>query len=191
MFLLLLVPNNQVFAINEVNVYLFYSDSCDICAQEKVYLQALKQRYPNMKIYTYEVGDTTNNELMKKAKIMYNQNVDGVPFTVIGDKGYLGFSQGKKGLFQKTVYEYSKIAYKNELGKILGISYRNDLEGKVEEYKDNSDYTIEETSGKPHNTTKKTVSYDKYKVTIYLVGAGLILALIAGIIHIYEKKSRI
>ena len=190
LFLLLVIPNN-VFAINEVNVYFFHSDACDICNQEKIYLEALKQRYPNMRIYSYEVGDTTNNELMEKAKKMFNINSSGVPFTVIGDKAYLGFSQSKKALFQKMVYEYSKTSYQNKLGKELGISYRNDLEGKVEEYKDNSDYVIEETSGKSHTTTKSEPTYDKYKVSIYLITVGVILAFIAYVIHLLEKRGRI
>ena len=188
LFLLLLIPAN-VFAINEVNVYLFYSDNCDICKQEKVYLEALKKRYSNIRIYSYEISDTNNYKLMQKAKNMYGQNNNGVPFTVIGDKAYLGFSQSKKALFQKTVYEYSKTSYANKLGKELGISYRNDLEGEVVEYKDNSDYQIEETSGNTRKPAKSTNTYDKYKVTIYLVGAGIILALVAGVIHIRERKK--
>ena len=128
---------------------------------------------------------------MQKAKNMYGQTSNGVPFTVIGDKAYLGFSQSKKALFQKTVYEYSKTTYDNKLGKELGISYRNDLEGEVEEYKDNADYQIEETSGKTHTTTKTQTTYDKYKVSLYLVGAGILLAIIAYVIHILEKRGKI
>ena len=60
LLLLLLIVPNHVLAVNEVNVYLFYQDSCDICKQEKVYLEALKERYPNMRVYSYEVGDSSN-----------------------------------------------------------------------------------------------------------------------------------
>jgi len=190
LFLMILIPTN-VWAINEVNIYFFHSNSCDICKQEEVYLDALKERYPNIRIYQYEVSDSYNNELMKNAKNMYNQMGNGVPFTVIGDKAYLGFSQSKKALFQKTVYEYSKTTYKNELGKILGISYRTDLDGEVKEYKDNSEYQIEEKSNKPKKVTKKEKNFDKYKISIYLVGVGFILAVLALIIHLFEKRGRI
>ena len=61
--LLLLIPNS-VFAINEVNVYFFHSNDCDICVQEKVYLEALQKRYPNMRIYSYEISENNNNALM-------------------------------------------------------------------------------------------------------------------------------
>lgn len=192
LLLLLLIVPNHVLAVNEVNVYLFYQDSCDICKQEKIYLEALKERYPNMRVYSYEVGDSSNYEMMQKAKNLYQETRSGVPFTVIGDSSYLGFSQNNKALFQKKVYEYSKTKYENKLGNLLGISYRNDLEGEVKEYTKNDDYKIEETSGKPNTTTtNKKSGYDKYKVSIYLIASGVILAIVAYFIHILEKRGRI
>lgn len=191
LFLMLLIPN-EVLAINEVNVYFFHSNECDVCSQEKAYLDALKQRYPNMRIYSYEINDSNNNSLMLKAKSIYNETRTGVPYTVIGDSAYLGFSQTSKALFQKKVYEYSKNSYRNKLGQELGISYRNDLEGEVEEYKNNDQYQIEESSGNVRTPTKiETTGYDKYKVTIILVGVGVILAIIACFIRILEKRGRI
>lgn len=188
LLILFIVPTNA-FAINEVNVYFFYSDSCNICEQEKAYLDALKLRYPNMRVYSYEIDNSTSNrELMARAKQLYNKTSNGVPFTVIGDKAFLGYSQNSKALFQKTVYDYSKTKYNNQLGKILGIGYRTDLDGKVEEYKNNDSYVIEESSGNILPPVKDENSYDKYQVTFYLVGTGIILALIAGIIYMVERK---
>lgn len=193
LILVLLIIPIKTFAINEVNIYFFHSDTCDICEQEKIYLEALKKRYPNMRVYAYEVSDSVNNELMLKAKKLYNKTSNGVPFTVIGDSAYLGFNQNNKALFQRKVYEYSKKAYENKLGKELGINYRNDLEGEVQEYKNNDSYTIEETSGITHVTTNNQTkpSYDKYKISLYLITSGVALAIIAYIIHILEKRGRI
>ena len=188
---ILIIPSN-VFAINEVNVFFFHSDTCDVCSQEKAYLDALKQRYPNMRVYSYEISNPDNNNLMLRAKNMYNISKNGVPFTVIGDSAYLGFSQTNKALFQRKVYEYSKNSYQNKFGKELGINYRNDLEGEVEIYKNNDQYQIEESSGNVRTPAKpKTSGYDKYKVTIILVGVGIVLAIIAFIIRINEKRGRI
>lgn len=183
----------SALATNEVNIYFFNSDNCDICQQEKIYLQALKERYPNIRIYSYEVSSNDNNNLMLEAKKMYNINKSGVPFTVIGDSAYLGFSQNQKAVFQKKVYQYSTTKYKNELGIKLGINYRTDLNIKVEEYKENNNYTIEESSGKTHTTTKTNnqTGYNKYKISFYLVLTGVILAFIAFIINRLEKRGRI
>lgn len=191
LFLLLWIPN-KVFAINEVNIYFFHSNSCDICNQERVYLDALKKRYPNMRVYSYEISDSSNFELMQKAKSIYQETRSGVPYTVIGDSSYLGFSQNNKALFQRKVYEYSKNAYTNKLGKELGISYRNDLEGEVVEYKNNEDYQIEETSGNTHVTTPIKSQQDKIdRVSIYLIGSGVILSIIAFIIYLFEKRNHL
>ncbi|MDE5587067.1 MAG: hypothetical protein K2I72_01695, partial [Bacilli bacterium] len=107
-FLIFPVKSN---AMNEVNVYFFYSDDCNICSQEKAYLEALKQRYPNMRVYKYEVSSDANLSLMSQAKGLYGVNETGVPFTIIGDTTYLGFSQNKKSQMQKSVYDYSTKIY--------------------------------------------------------------------------------
>lgn len=191
LLVLLLLPNS-VLAINEVNIYFFHSNSCDICNQERIYLEALKQRYPNMRVYSYEISDSANQELMQKAKSLYQETRSGVPYTIIGDSSYLGFSQNNKALFQRKVYEYSKNAYTNKLGQELGITYRNDLEGEVLEYKNNEDYQIEETSGNTHNTTPIKTQKDRLnRISIYLIGAGVILAIVAVVIHIVEKGKRV
>lgn len=189
MLLMLVIPKN-VWAINEVNVYFFYSNGCDFCNQEKAYLEALQQRYPNMRIYSYEISDSTNNDLMIEAKKMYQVSQGGVPFTVIGDTAYSGFSQSKKALFQKTVYEYSTKAYQNNLGNKLGITYRNDLEGTVEEYKDNDQYQIEEPSGNDRNITPiKGSGYDKYKSSFILVMIGFTLSCLALVLYVLERRG--
>ena len=187
---MLMIPTHG-YALNEVNIYFFHSNQCDYCDQERVYLEALKERYPNMRIYSYEISDTTNNDLMIEAKKMYQITQSGVPFTVIGDTAYAGFSQSKKALFQKTVYEYSTKTYQNQLGKQLGIDYRTDLEGTVEEYKTNDSYQIEESSGIDRKKTPiKGSNYDKYKVSFYLVLAGFLLSCVALILYIKERREK-
>lgn len=180
----------KVFALNEVNIYLFYSNSCDICQQEKIYLEALKERYPNMRVYSYEVSDSTNYQYMIDAKNMFQQSGTGVPFTIIGDSAYYGFSEARKGVFQKQIYEYSTNRYQNQFGEKLGISYRTDLEGTVQDYKENDSYQIEESSGIPRQPIKDKNTYDKYKVSFYLVAAGLILSILAFILYQIDKRRQ-
>lgn len=188
--LLLFVIPKTVRAINEVNVYFFYSNGCDFCNQEKAYLQALQQRYPNMRIYSYEISDSSNNDLMIEAKKIYQVSQGGVPFTVIGDTAYSGFSQSKKALFQKTVYEYSTKVYENRLGNRLGITYRNDLEGTVEEYKNNDQYQVEESSGVDRIITPiKGSSYDKYLSSFILVMTGFSLSCVALVLYVLERRG--
>ena len=189
---LLILPKN-VFALNEVNVYFFHDKDCSICEQERIYLQALKQdRYPNMRIYAYEINTDNNRELYNKAKKLFNETRNGVPFTVVGDKVFYGFSQGKKGEFQQAVYTYSTNKYENKLGKELGITYRTDLQGTVKQYKENTDYVIEEKSGKtptPTTPPAKVREQSKYTNSIILITAGIILLIIYIILKIKERRE--
>ena len=163
-------------------------------AETQAYLEALKQRYPNMRIYKYETSGDANLALMNQAKALYGVTESGVPFTIIGDTTYLGFSQGKKPQMQKAVYEYSTKAYDNKFGTaILRIGYRTDLEGTPVEYKDNSDYVIEETGPTQTTSPKKEGKplNSKYRASIILVSVGLITGLTALLISIYERRHRI
>ena len=192
LFLLILIPGNCYATINEVNVYFFHDTDCSICEQERVYLQALqKDRYPNMRIYSYEINSNNNKELMEKAKKMFGITKTGVPFTVVGDKALIGFTQGMKGEFQHAVYTYSKTAYTNKLGKELGITYNNKLEGTVKEYKEKDNYVVEETSGKPHKTSadyNKEEEFKKYQTSIILISVGVLLLVIYIVLKIRERR---
>ena len=193
LFLILLIPN-EVYALNEVNIYFFHSNSCNICEQERVFLKALQQdRYPNIRIFDYEISDPDYYNLMQEAKKMFNEQGTGVPFTVVADTPYYGFNQGIKGSFQRTIYKASMNKYENKFGQKIGETYRTDLQGTVQEYKDNANYTIEETSGKVHEQSKtpkeQTSLYKKYKNSIILIGAGILLLIIFVIISVNDYRK--
>lgn len=195
LFLLLLLPT-KTFALNEVNIYFFYGNGCNYCSQEKAYLEALKERYFNIRIYSYDISGDVNNNLMKQAKELYGVDQNGIPFTIIGDSTFLGFSQSKKCEMEKKIYEYSYHAYDNKFGKnLVNVSYRTDLTGDVKESYDESNYVIEETGTVTTTITKEekpTIwNNSKYRASIILVGIGLCLALIALILGILERKRRI
>ena len=187
LILLMVFIPSSVFATNEVNVYFFHKDTCDFCEQERIYLQALKDRYPNMRIYSYEVSDESNYQLLLKARKIFNDTRTTVPFTVVADTPVNGFNQNTKGNIQRLVYQASLNKYENKVGQMLNISYKDDLDIEVKEYKDNADYVIEE-KGKEGKHPKATVynsNIKKYKVSIILVTAGLVLLMI----YLYLRKK--
>ena len=191
LFLIMFIPSS-VFATNEVNVFFFHSNNCDFCNQEKAYLEALKERYPNMRIYSYEVSDSHNKELMLQARKLFDDNREGVPFTVIADTPFHGFNQASKGNMQRAVYLASINKYENKLGKEFNISYRDDLQIEVKEYKENSDYTIEERGEGHHpnyNEEKSETTLKKYQASIILIGSGLFLLVIYLILKIKERRD--
>lgn len=193
LFLLMFCLPLQARAMNEVNVYFFYSNSCNICSQEKVYLEALQQRYPNMKVYQYETSGDANHALMSQAKEMYNVSEGGVPFTIIGDTTFLGFSQAKKSTMQQTVYQYSLEKYDNQFGKqILNIEYRTDLEGEPQKYEENDNYKVEESSGKTPTTQveEKKPLDTRYRSSIILISVGVMIGITVVLISIFERRHR-
>lgn len=80
------------FAEQEVNLYFFWGKGCPHCANEKPFLDSLKTKYPQLKVYDFEVWHSRENrnlliEAGKKLKI----DVSGVPLTIINDQPIIGY----------------------------------------------------------------------------------------------------
>ena len=106
---------------NLVNIYLFYSDTCPHCAKEKELLDEIMDKYDNVRLYKYEIGDEDNSKLLDEVASLYDTTVSGVPFTVIGDKVYKGFSyENSKVKFMGTVDYYSNYGYVDRVGEHIG-----------------------------------------------------------------------
>jgi len=78
---------------NKVILYFFWSKSCPHCAKEKVFLENLSLKYPNLTVKDLQVGINPENwDLLKKVCKKLNFNTPGlVPFTVIGDQYIVGY----------------------------------------------------------------------------------------------------
>lgn len=106
---------------NLVNIYLFYSDTCPHCESEQKLLNELKNKYDNIRIYKYEVGNDENSKLLENVAMLFDTRVTGVPFTVVGDKVYKGFSyENSKSKFMATIEYYSDNGYKDLVGEYIG-----------------------------------------------------------------------
>lgn len=92
----------------KVNIYLFYSKICPHCQKEEKYFETLKEKYQDkINIYTYEVTENkTNNEIMKSLKKELKENNQGVPFTIIGSKTFLGYDESLNERIENTIESY-------------------------------------------------------------------------------------
>ena len=147
---LVMASENDNKEKNLVNIYLFYSDTCPHCAKEEELLDEIMDKYDNVRLYKYEIGDEDNSKLLDEVASLYNTTVSGVPFTVIGDKIYKGFSyENSKVKFIGTVDYYSNYGYVDRVGKYIGgielPSYQiNDDDVEVTDYIDDyANYKIE------------------------------------------------
>lgn len=92
----------------KVNIYLFYSKICPHCQKEEKYFETLKEKYQDkINVYTYEVTENkTNNEIMKSLKKELKENSQGVPFTIIGSKTFLGYDESLNERIENTIESY-------------------------------------------------------------------------------------
>ena len=85
-FLLLSTSNAEISSDNRVRIYFFWGQGCPHCEKEKLFLEKLMQKYPQLKVESYEVWHNQGNArffaLMSKA---YGIKAMSVPTTFIGD----------------------------------------------------------------------------------------------------------
>jgi len=75
-----------------VHVYYFWGDGCPVCEQQRVYLEGLQARYPEVVVHAFEVWyEVPNRELLVAFSDAFGQPVTAVPVTFIGDHGWVGF----------------------------------------------------------------------------------------------------
>ena len=117
--ILLLLPIS-ISAKEKVNLYLFHSETCMHCQAEIEYLKELEKEYDNLKIHLYEV-DSHKDNAAKMIKVKEKLNIDSpnVPFTVIGNYYYIGFSDGIGDGIKELVEKYSNEPETNMVKPIL------------------------------------------------------------------------
>lgn len=87
---------NQTEISNQVNIYFFWGNGCPHCAKEKPFLEKLAQKYPQVKVYDFEVWyNSENRKLLVEIGKKLKANVSGVPFTVVGEKYFIGWYDEK------------------------------------------------------------------------------------------------
>lgn len=86
---------NIKFEKNKINIYMFWGDGCPHCEELAKYLYKLNKVYgKSYNLYTLEVWhNNKNNNLMNQFASTKNEKVSGVPYLVIGNKTFIGYSE--------------------------------------------------------------------------------------------------
>lgn len=125
LLLLMLIPFN-IYALNnnyedkihdivdkevdedKVNIYLFRGEGCPHCAQEEDWLEEIEEKYKGkINIYDFEVWNNKDNaKKLDKVKEVFNTYRSGVPFTVIGDNYFIGYSNVIRDNMETTLEDY-------------------------------------------------------------------------------------
>lgn len=132
----LLLPFN--IKAQEVNLYLFHSSDCLHCKAEREWLEEIKNDYDYLEIHEYEVlHNKDNNDFLDKVKLKFNTNTPYVPFTVVGDKYFVGFSDDTKAGVLKIIERYSEQDHRDVVNEII-----NNIDGEVVKNGDKIDDTF-------------------------------------------------
>ena len=120
---------------NKINVYLFRGEGCPHCAEAEEWFKELSKDEEYSKYYTlvdYEVWyDEDNAKFMDEVAKELGTTADGVPFLVIGDKYFSGFSEEIATNLKETI----KTAYNDKNYKDVVKSIKKDSTKKVEKEK--------------------------------------------------------
>jgi hypothetical protein len=163
LFLLIQSVEAEVFP---VNAYFFYGIGCPHCGVEKDFLyDVLQNEYPNLTIYEYEIYNNRENALLlQKIAEQLGLRIEGVPFLIIGDESFIGWSSTiTPALLREKVYECSVIECSDVVAQIAGIVPEIESEPEIPQIVEPELESEKETDPEPEK--------DKKMITLPLLGA--------------------
>lgn len=127
LMVLVLIPLT-VFADSKekINVYIYKGKTCGYCAKALEFFEGLDEEYQSyFNLVEKEVWyDEDNAAEMQEVAAYFNEKVNGVPYIIIGDKTFQGFSEEQNAEQIKAAikagYENSDGSYKDVVASIIG-----------------------------------------------------------------------
>lgn len=102
---------SSVSAKSKVNLYLFRREGCPHCQDELKYLDEIYNKYKDkVNIIVYDVTKGNNGQLIEDVANTLKYQINGVPFTLVGDKYLEGFGSGLEDQLKKLIED----GYKNQ-----------------------------------------------------------------------------
>ena len=94
---------------NEVKVYIFHGETCPHCKEALEWFAEIEEEHGNkFELVKYEVwNDSKNAALMEKVASTRGEKADGVPYIIVGDQSWNGFtSELAEAILSKINSEY-------------------------------------------------------------------------------------
>ena len=84
----------KITCANDVNIYLFWGDGCPHCEGAIAFFESIEKEYGHcFNLEKFEVWkDKENQKLMKKVGNYFGKEIKGVPFIIIGEETFSGYS---------------------------------------------------------------------------------------------------
>ena len=103
---------------DKINIYFFNRDGCPHCAKEEKFFEKLKEKYENINVYSFEVSKNgDNSNYLYEVRNIFKEKSNGVPYTVIGDKAFLGYNEYIGNKIEQTIQDYLEIKKESEKDK--------------------------------------------------------------------------
>lgn len=165
-----------VQALNQVDLHLFYGNTCPHCAKEKVWLEDIKKEYPNLRVHLYEVYDNKDNqELVTAVTKKMNISMAGVPLNVIADKVIIGFSGVE---IEEAIKYYSNTSYQDVVASVKESLAKE--KAKIATEKETKEKAKEKTKGSSTSSEKMVnipflgrIDIMKYSLPVITILLGL------------------
>lgn len=200
MLLALLFPN-IVFAKEKVNVYFFHGDGCPHCEELKTYFNSLDNSYKEkIDIQEYEVwNDYENAELMENISILRDDDATGVPYFIIGDKSWIGYSSSMDKEIEEQINKvYEEEAnvrydvmnlYEKEKDNIEAIKKENDDDDDNDDNWDFDDSYYDETYDTIEKTAQQALRVTIIAVAGAIIGFNILISAIILIVFLSKRKK--
>jgi len=103
--------SNVKYDKNKINIYFFWGNGCPHCEKELKFFESIETEYGDyFNLHTFEVWYNKENEnLLRNFASKMNDEVKGVPYTIIGKETIKGFSSNH----EKRILEAIKSQYKD------------------------------------------------------------------------------
>lgn len=91
----------------KINIYVFRGKGCSYCHKLISFINSITPEYGKyFNLVSFEVwNDTNNSSLMKSVAKFMDEDASGVPFTVIGDKAFVGYIDSYDDSIKKAITE--------------------------------------------------------------------------------------
>lgn len=124
----------------KVNIYLFRGNGCSHCHEFLQYLESIIDQYGKyINVVTFEVwGDNTNSDLLEKVAEKFGDDASGVPYIVIGEKTFSGYSS--------EMNEEIELLIKDEYEKEDRYDVMEELGASIDFSTEEVDNTVEKSS---------------------------------------------
>jgi cytochrome c biogenesis protein CcdA len=105
LFLLLTAANVVHAADYIVDLYFFHGNGCPHCAEEKIFLDAMAEKYGDQfVVHGYELWDHPENApILESFAAAFEFEPSGIPVTFIGNQYWVGFNEEKKAEIEAAI----------------------------------------------------------------------------------------